>query len=96
MFRLAHWSSESCNAATRTRSTHQLTATSLLRRFANFDPRTVQPVGSRYTGYATRPTIAECYCSKLRHHLLSSTLLCLTSSSYKMILSQVSEEDSTA
>ena len=24
---------------------------------SGFDPRTVQPVGSRYTDYATRPTI---------------------------------------
>ena len=26
----------------------------------SFDPRTVQPVGSRYTDYATRPTIPNC------------------------------------
>ena len=24
-----------------------------------FDPRTVQPIGSRYTDYATRPTVSE-------------------------------------
>ena len=32
-----------------------------------FDPRTVQPVGSRYTDYATRPTM---YISNLLHFLL--------------------------
>ena len=25
-----------------------------------FDPRTVQPVGSRYTDYSTRPTLCKC------------------------------------
>ena len=30
-----------------------------------FDPRTVQPVASRYTNYATRPTIFHIYTSNL-------------------------------
>jgi len=29
-----------------------------------FDPRTVQPVSSRYTDYATRPTYVKCYKGK--------------------------------
>ena len=32
-----------------------------------FDPRTVQPVASRYTDYATRSTTDEVYFSKYRH-----------------------------
>jgi hypothetical protein len=30
------------------------------RHLLGFDPRTVQPVASRYTDYATRPTIIFC------------------------------------
>ena len=35
-----------------------------------FDPRTVQPVGSRYTDYATRPpegSVTKCNCLKNQH-----------------------------
>jgi len=31
------------------------------RAAPGFDPRTVQPVGSRYTDYATRPTLYSIY-----------------------------------
>jgi hypothetical protein len=40
-----------------------------------FDPRTVQPVASRYTHYATRPTIVTCRC-----HIFFSSIILLTSS----------------
>jgi hypothetical protein len=30
-----------------------------------FDPRTVQPVVSRYTDWAARPTRSNCYCQKI-------------------------------
>ena len=31
-----------------------------------FDPRTVQPVASRYTDYATRPTLLKVYIRDIR------------------------------
>ena len=36
------------------------------RSLPGFDPRTVQPVGSRYTGWATRPTTRVCGTSKIQ------------------------------
>jgi hypothetical protein len=33
-----------------------------------FDPRTVQPVASRYTDYATRPTFILYYCINTREY----------------------------
>ena len=35
-----------------------------------FDPRTVQPVGSRYTDYATRPTVADNNLRKSACHVI--------------------------
>ena len=32
-----------------------------------FDPRTVQPVGSRYTDYATRPTPVDSYYTNIAY-----------------------------
>ena len=31
---------------------------------SGFDPRTLQPIGSRYTDYATRPTNVRCHVRK--------------------------------
>ena len=39
-----------------------------------FDPRTVQPVASRYTGYATRPT--NIHCSVLNSLSVTSIMFC--------------------
>ena len=42
------------------------------------------------------PLIVGRYCSTIDPHPLSNTLLCPTASSYKMILLQLSQENSTA
>jgi hypothetical protein len=41
------------------------------------------------------PLNLGCYFSTIHHHLLSNMLLCLTASSYKMLLLHISQEDFT-
>jgi hypothetical protein len=41
------------------------------RLLPGFDPRTVQPVASRYTDYANRPTILCCAFEDIKEKLLS-------------------------
>jgi len=45
---------------------------------------------------AIPPVITGCYISTLDNHLLSITALCLTASSYQMILLYLPKEDSIA
>jgi len=59
-----------------------------------FEPRTVQPVASRYTDYATRPTLTEVYTSNcLLVHSENVTLSAIVTSSqewaFPIIIDQV-------
>jgi hypothetical protein len=53
------------------------------------------PIAQRCVQDATLPLIYGCCCSTQGHHPFSNMLLCLTASSYKMILLHLSQEDST-
>jgi len=53
-------------------------------------------IAQRCVQAAVLPLILGCFFSTLYHRPLSSTLLCLTSSSYQVILLHLSQEDFTA
>ena len=53
------------------------------------------PIAQKCVQVAIFPLILGCYTSTLGHHPLSNTLLCLTASSYKMVLLHASQEYST-